>query len=42
MTISEAIIKWLKEFNPAEYWKMKKIDTEQQSPHVDSLSLIHI
>lgn len=39
MTVSEAIIKWLKEFNPAEYWKMKKIDTEQQSPHVDSYSL---
>ena len=39
MTVSEAIIKWLMEFNPAEYWKMKKIDTEQQSPHVDSYSL---
>ena len=39
MTVSEAIITWLKEFNPAEYWKMKKIDTEQQSPHVDSYSL---
>ena len=39
MTVSEAIIKWLNEFNPAEYWKMKKIDTEQQSPHVDSYSL---
>ena len=39
MTVSEAIIKWLKEFNQAEYWKMKKIDTEQQSPHVDSYSL---
>ena len=39
MTVSEAIIKWLKEFNPAAYWKMKKIDTEQQSPHVDSYSL---
>ena len=39
MTVSEAIIKWLKEFNPTEYWKMKKIETEQQSPHVDSYSL---
>lgn len=40
MTVSEAIIKWLKEFNPADYWKMKKIDTEQQSPNVDSYSLV--
>lgn len=40
MTVSEAIIKWLKEFNPSEYWKMKKIDTEQQSAHVDSYSLV--
>ena len=40
MTVSEAIIKWLKEFNPTEYWKMKKIDTEQQSPNVDSYSLV--
>lgn len=40
MTVSEAIINWLKEFNPDEYWKMKKIDTEQQSSHVDSYSLV--
>lgn len=40
MTVSEAIIKWLKEFNPTEYWKIKKIDTEQQSPNVDSYSLV--
>lgn len=40
MTVSESIIKWLKEFNPADYWKMKKIDTEQQSPNVDSYSLV--
>lgn len=40
MTVSESIIKWLKEFNPADYWKMKKIETEQQSPNVDSYSLV--
>lgn len=40
MTVSEAVINWLKEFNPAEYWKMKRIDTEQQSAGVDSYSLV--
>lgn len=39
MTVSEAIIQWLKEFNPADYWRMKKIDTEQQSAGVESYSL---
>ena len=28
MTVSSAIIKWLKTFDPAEYWKMKRIDTD--------------
>ena len=28
MTVSESIIKWLKTFNPEEYWKMKHIDTD--------------
>lgn len=28
MTISSAIIKWLKTFDPAEYWRMKHIDTD--------------
>lgn len=40
MTISEAIIAWLKQFNPAEYWGMNKIDTELQSAQVDSYSLV--
>ena len=40
MTVSESIISWLKEFNPAEYWKIKHIGTEQQSPNVDSYSLV--
>ena len=35
MTVSEAIIKWLKEFNPDEYWKMKKIDTDLMHNDVD-------
>lgn len=40
MTVSEAVIKWLKSFDPEEYWKMKQIDTEIQSAKVDSYSLI--
>lgn len=40
MTVSEAIIKWLKTFNPEEYWKMKQVDTELQSANVDSYSLV--
>lgn len=28
MTVSESIVKWLKTFNPEEYWKMKHIDTD--------------
>lgn len=40
MTVSESIIKWLKTFDPEEYWKMKQIDMEIQSAKVDSYSLI--
>lgn len=40
MTVSEAIINWLKTFDPEEYWKMKQIDTEIQSAKVDSYSLV--
>lgn len=40
MTVSQAIIKWLKEFDPAEYWRMQKIDTDIQSAEVDSYSLV--
>ena len=40
MTVSEAIIKWLKTFNPEEYWKMKQVDMEIQSANVDSYSLV--
>lgn len=40
MTVSGAIIAWLKTFDPVEYWKMKQIDTEIQSTTVDSYSLV--
>ncbi len=40
MTVSEAIIDWLKEFNPEKYWPMKEIDTEQQSLSPASYSLV--
>ena len=40
MTVSQAIIKWLKEFDPAEYRRMQKIDTDIQSAEVDSYSLV--
>lgn len=39
MTVSEAIIEWLRGFNPEEYGKMKQIDTELQSAKVDTYSL---
>lgn len=35
MTVSESIIKWLKSFNPTEYWKMKHIDTDVMHGNVD-------
>ncbi len=35
MTVSSAIIKWLKTFNPEEYWKMKHIDTDLMHGDVD-------
>lgn len=35
MTVSGAIIKWLKEFNPEEYWKMNKINTDVMHGDVD-------
>jgi len=35
MTVSEAIIAWLKTFNPEEYWKMKQIDTDFMHGNVD-------
>lgn len=40
MTVSEAVIRWLKTFEPEEYWKMKQVDTELQSAKVDSYSLV--
>ena len=39
MTVSEAIIKWLKTFNPEEYWKMNQINTDIQSSEIESYSL---
>lgn len=35
MTVSSAIIKWLKTFNPEEYWRMKRIDTDLMHGDVD-------
>ena len=35
MTVSEAVIKWLKSFSPEEYWKMKHIDTDLMHGNVD-------
>lgn len=35
MTVSEAVIKWLKSFSPEEYWKMKHIDTDLMHSNVD-------
>lgn len=35
MTVSGAIIKWMKEFNPEEYWKMSHIDTDLMHGNVD-------
>lgn len=40
MTVSESIIKWLKDFNPSDYWKMKHIDTDIQAAKVDAYSLV--
>lgn len=40
MTVSEAVIKWLKTFDPAEYWKMNKIDTDIQSAEVETYSVV--
>lgn len=40
MTVSGAIIKWLKTFDPEEYRKLKQIDTDIQSAKVDSCSLV--
>lgn len=40
MTMSEEIIKWLKTFDPEEYWKMRQVDTGIQSANVDSYALI--
>ncbi|MGN0384600.1 MAG: hypothetical protein ACI4EX_01825 [Lachnospiraceae bacterium] len=35
MTVSEAVIKWLKLFNPTEYWKMQHIDTDLMHGDID-------
>lgn len=35
MTVSEAVINWLKEFNPEELWKMQKINTDMMHHDVD-------
>lgn len=40
MTVSKAIITWLKGFNHSDYWKMKRIDTDIQSAQVDSYALL--
>ena len=40
MTVSEAIISWLKTFSPKEYDGMTQIDTDIQSAEVDTYSLV--
>jgi len=35
MTVSGAIITWLKTFNPTEYWKMNNINTDIMHGNVD-------
>lgn len=40
MTVSEAIMKWLKTFQPAAYRKIKRIDIDLQAAEVDSYSLV--
>ncbi|MBE5867987.1 MAG: hypothetical protein E7293_03390 [Lachnospiraceae bacterium] len=40
MTVSEAIIHWLKGFKLDMYEGLEKIDTDQQSSRVDSFSLV--
>lgn len=40
MTVSEAVIEWLKGFNSDEHQKMNPIDTDKQSAEVDSYSLV--
>lgn len=35
MTVSGAIIAWLKTFNPTEYWKMNNINTDVMHGNVD-------
>lgn len=35
MTVSGAIIAWLKTFNPTEYWNMHKINTDVMHGNVD-------
>ena len=39
MTVSDAIIKWLKTFNPSEYWKMSKINTDRQPDVIATYAL---
>lgn len=40
MTVSESIIEWLKTFSSVEHGNMEQIDTERQSPEVDSYSIV--
>ena len=40
MTVSDAIISWLKTFESTEYWNMPRIDTDNQSAKVLTYALI--
>lgn len=40
MTVSEAVIKWMKGFDTSEFQKINEIDTDMQSAEVDSYSLV--
>lgn len=40
MTVSGAIIEWLKGFDSADYWIINQINTDIQGPKVNSYSLV--
>lgn len=40
-SVSDALITWLKTFNPLEYWKMNKIDTDMQPASDDTYAVVN-
>ncbi|MFW5669291.1 MAG: hypothetical protein ACOCM4_08620, partial [Acetivibrio ethanolgignens] len=39
MTVSQSIIRWLKQFKPEEYWEMKEINTDLQRSNACTYAL---